>query len=98
MTALQEEAQAGREKLMAEMLDKGSLEVTTPLQRQTQQGQAIEAREATLWAVEAPTGEHHAALIVVAGVAEHSPAIHIPPSPCPADPWPGVHFNQRLPF
>ena len=62
----QEEAQAGREKLMADMLDKGFLEVQTPLKRHTMQGQPIEAREATLWAVEAPTGENlHAGVILL---------------------------------
>ncbi|KAK9818548.1 hypothetical protein WJX74_004619 [Apatococcus lobatus] len=51
------EAQAGRERLMAEMLEKGFLDVQTPLKRHTLQGQPIQAQEATLWAVEAPTGE-----------------------------------------
>ena len=72
MNTLQEQAQAGREKLMAEMLEKGFMEVTTPLPRHTLQGQPIEAREATLWAVEAPTGELHRAIVIIA-FASHYP-------------------------
>ena len=52
----QEQAQADRGSLMAGLLEKGSQEVGL-LKRQTSQGQPVELTEATLWAVEAPTGE-----------------------------------------
>ncbi len=55
----QEQALAARGELMGEVLEKGSMEVG-PLKRQTPKGEPVELLEATLWAVEAPTGTHSA--------------------------------------
>ncbi|KAK9842623.1 hypothetical protein WJX84_001135 [Apatococcus fuscideae] len=55
-TAGNEQALAARGELMGEVLEKGSMEVG-PLKRQTPKGEPVELLEATLWAVEAPTGE-----------------------------------------